>query len=52
MARALKKYVLQNRDLATFIGVGGASLFGGGCDVASGALDGTALLLQIIASAL
>ncbi len=47
----IRKYVLQNRNLAAWLG-GAALLEGGGCDVASGTLDSVALLLQVIASAL
>ncbi len=46
----VRKHVLRNRDLSVWLG--GATLLGGSCNAASGALDGVSLLLQIIAGAL
>ena len=45
-----RTYVLRNRSLAAWLG--GSTALSGGCDAASGALGGVALLLQVIAGAL
>jgi hypothetical protein len=46
----IKKYVLRNRNLATW--VAGGTLLGGNCDAADASLNGVALLLQVIAASL